>query len=217
VKEFFETKARYLKLNLQVPHESMYEEAKKLKNRFSEHRGDENNKGWKSLALYGLDEHRHENWADYGYATAADAAKDFKWTDAAKECPTIMQFLNTIFPSKKFGRVRLMLIEAGGYIGMHNDSESRIYLTENINIPLNNPKECLWHWGDGHPDLFMEPGGVYAMNITYDHSVTNNSNLDRYHLIVARHDSTAEWKQLIVDAARQQGEQGNFIVLNALP
>jgi hypothetical protein len=217
MKEYFETMARYLKLDIPVPYEEMLEEAKRLKDRYTAHRGSEGNRGWKSIALYGLDEHRHENWADYGYASPADAAKDFKWTKASEECPVTMNFLNTVFPSKKYGRVRFMLLEAGGEIVMHNDSKSRTYLTENINIPLNNPRECLWHWGDGHPDMFMEPGGVYAMNITYDHAVTNRSNEDRFHLIIARHDATPEWKQLIIDAAERQHEEGKFIVLDALP
>jgi hypothetical protein len=216
MKEYFETRAKYLKLDIPVPHQLMLEEARRLKDRYTAHRGSEDTKGWKSLSLYGLDEHLHENWAEYGYISPGDAAKDFKWTKASEECPNTMQFLTTVFPSKKFGRVRFMLLEAGGYIGMHNDSKSRTFLAENINIPLNNPKECIWHWGDGE-QLFMEPGGVYAMNITHDHSVVNNSGEDRFHLIVARHDATDEWKKLVTNAATKQNEQGQFIVLDALP
>jgi len=217
MKEYFETTAKYLILDIPVPYESMLNEAKALKDRYTSHRGSDKHQGWKSLALYGLDETKHENWSDYGYNSAAEAAKDFKWTSAAKDCPITMNFLLNIFPSKKYGRVRFMLLEAGGYIGMHNDSKSGIFLTENINIPLSNPKECVWKWGDGSSDLFMQPGLPYAMNITYDHSVYNNSNEDRYHLIVARHDSTDEWKQLITDAANKGNIQGKFITLNDVP
>jgi len=41
------------------------------------------------------------------------------------------------------------------------------------------------------------------MNISYEHSVYNNSTEDRYHLIVARHDSTDEWKALMETAATE--------------
>ena len=216
MKEYFETRARYLKLDIPVPYAEMLEEARALKHRFTDHRGNES-KGWKSLALYGLDENRHENWSDYGYASAAEAAKDFVWTSASKECPVTMDFLTNVFPSKKYGRVRFMLVAAGGHIGLHIDSKSMTYLTENINIALNNPKGCVWKWGDGHPDLIMEEGGAYAMNITYEHSVVNNSTEDRFHLIVARHDATDEWKALIDKAADEQGETGQYIVINDVP
>jgi hypothetical protein len=217
MKEYFETEAKYLILDIPVPHDGMLAEARALKNRYTAHRGGETHSGWKSLALYGLDEHLHENWADYGYATPADAAKDFKWTAAAEECPLTMAFLLYTFPCKQYGRIRFMLLEAGGYIGMHNDSKSGIRLAENINIPLNNPKECVWKWGDGSPDLFMQPGLPYAMNISYDHAVYNDSNEDRYHIIIARHDSTDEWKNLIKTAADKVNVQGCFITLNTLP
>ena len=212
MKEYFETSVKAIKLELSVPYESMLKEAQDLKNRFTDHRGKEIHKGWKSLALYGLDENRHENWSDYGYASAAAAAKDFHWTNAADLCPVTMDFLRNKFPCQQYGRVRFMLLEAGGWIGMHNDSKSGIRLAENINIALNNPIGCMWRWGDGE-NFFMEPGGVYAMNIIYDHAVVNNSLEDRYHLIVARHDSTIEWKQMI----KNTKTPGRFITLDDLP
>lgn len=213
MKEYYETTAHYLKLDLPIPYQAMYKEAQALKERYTLHRdGGEKHNGWKSLALYGLDETRHETWEDYGYKTAAEAAKDFKWTKAAHECPVTMDFLLNRFPCKQYGRVRFMLIEAGGYIGMHTDC-TKGYMTENTNIALNNPVGCIWKWGDGSPDFIMEPGGIYAMNISYHHSVVNNSNEDRFHLIVARHDSTPEWKSLIDRAAINQGETGRYFTL----
>jgi len=216
MKEYFETDTKFLKLDISFPYEDMLKEARALKDRYTEHRGDESSKGWKSLSLYGLDEHRHENWDEYGYATAADAAKDFKWTQAALDSPVTMNFLLNHFPSKHYGRVRFMLLEAGGCIDWHNDSNSGIRLAENINMALNNPDGCIWYWGDGE-QTFMEPGSAYAMNISYDHMIKNDSHEDRYHLIVARHDSTDQWKELIIKAASESNAQGKFITLNDLP
>lgn len=200
MKHYFVSDSKFLMLDIAVPHEQMLEEARALKSRFTDHRGGENvHKGWKSLALYGIDEDKHESWQDYGFKNAEDAAQHFKWTTAADECPTIVNWLKTQFPCKRFGRVRLMLVEAGGWIAPHSDTTHRIL--ENINIPLSNPEGCIWKWGDGE-ELFMEPGGVYAMNISYEHAIYNNSNEDRFHLIVARHDSTDEWKELMEKAAK---------------
>jgi hypothetical protein len=48
------------------------------------------------------------------------------------------------------------------------------------------------------------------MNISYEHSVYNNSDEDRYHLIIHHHDSTPEWKSMMKLALEQQDESGYF-------
>jgi len=207
-KYYYFSEAKSLKLDISVPYSAMLKEAQALKNRFTAHRGgDELHKGWKSLSLYGLAEDKHDSWQEYGYTNAIEAAKGFTWTTAANECPTIMHFLQNSFPCKKYGRVRLMLVEAGGWIGMHTDTKHRI--VENINISLSNPTGCIWRWEDGE-ELFMEPGGAYAMNISYGHSIINNSNEDRFHLIASRHDSLPEWQTLIDKAAAEAGVEGHY-------
>jgi len=208
-KHYYISDAKFLKLDIPVPYQAMLKEAQALKHRFTEHRNPEGqHSGWKSLALYGLGESRHENWSEYGYKSALEAARDFKWTPASEECPTTMQFLLNTFPCNRYGRVRLMLLEAGGWIGPHNDTKHR--LLENINISLSNPAGCVWRWGDGE-EVFMEPGGAYAMNISYEHSIVNNSTEDRYHLIVARHDSTDEWRTLIDQASAKANITGEYV------
>ena len=207
LKHYFISDAKFLILDIPVPYKQMLQEAQALKHRFTDHRGDGHN-GWKSLALYGLGEDKHESWQDYGYANAEQAARDFVWTEAAKDCPMTMDFLLNTFPCKRYGRVRFMLVEAGGWISPHSDTTHKIL--ENINIPLSNPRECIWHWGDGE-ELFMEPGIPYAMNISYEHSIYNRSTEDRYHIIIARHDSTDEWKSLIEQAAARANVVGHYI------
>jgi hypothetical protein len=207
LKHYFISDAKFLILDIPVPYKQMLQEAQALKHRFTDHRGDGHN-GWKSLALYGLGEDKHESWQDYGYENAEEAAKDFIWTEASKDCPMTMDFLLNTFPCKRYGRVRFMLVEAGGWISPHSDTKHRIL--ENINIPLSNPKECIWHWGDGE-ELFMKPGIPYAMNISYEHSIYNRSTEDRYHIIIARHDSTDEWKSLIEQAAARANIVGHYI------
>lgn len=97
---------------------------------------------------------------------------------------------------------------------MHSDSSRPVI--ENINLVLNNPQNCIWKWGD-ETEVFMEPGKAYAMNVHYQHSVYNNSNEDRYHMIVVRHDSTEEWKNLINRAANEKNETGVYETINYLP
>jgi hypothetical protein len=107
-----------------------------------------------------------------------------------------------------------MLLRAGGRIALHSDSS--IKLIENINVALNNPEGCKWIWGDGE-EIIMESGGVYAMNLHYYHSVVNEGNEDRMHMIIARHDATEEWKKLVEAAANEQGITGEYVVIDELP
>jgi hypothetical protein len=210
MKHYFVSDAKYLCLDIPVPYEAMLKEAQALKHRFTEHRGNQNvHKGWKSLSLYGIDEQHHESWQVYGFKNAVDAANNFVWTTAADACPITVDWLKTKFPTNRFGRVRLMLLEARGWISPHTDTSYR--LLENINIPLSNPEECKWVWGDGET-LDMKPGKVYAMNISYEHAIYNNSDQDRFHLIVARHDSTDEWKTLIEDSAKKSDVQWEYLL-----
>jgi hypothetical protein len=136
------------------------------------------------------------------------------WTEIADLCPVTTKWLTEVFPCKKYGRVRFMLLRAGGAIDMHNDSRMR--LIENINVALNNPVGCKWIWGDGE-ELIMEPGGVYAMNLSYNHSVINNSTEDRIHIIIARHDGLTDWKKLMNEAADKYQITGKYIVIDDLP
>ena len=67
----------------------------------------------------------------------------------------------------------------------------------------------MWNWEDGE-SLFMEPGNAYAMNISYGHSIVNNSTEDRFHLIISRQDSLPEWQALIDQAASAAGIDGHY-------
>jgi hypothetical protein len=215
MKEYFKSDGRYLKLVIELPYEEMCKEAFSLIDKFTPHRGDEySHIGWESLTLHGLGWDKHENWSDYGYQKGKDASNDMFWTEIADLCPVTTRWLKESFPCNRYGRVRFMLLRAGGHIAMHNDSS--IKLIENINVALNNPEGCKWIWGDGE-EIVMESGGVYAMNLHYHHSVVNESDEARMHMIIARHDATNEWKKLIEDAAIKQGITGEYIVIDELP
>lgn len=206
-REYLVSSAKYLKLNLAVPYESLLQEAKQLRNKFVPYRSSYETFGWHSLPIIGKSSSEPYAWDQYNYTSATSAAPDMKWTDVAELCPNTVNWLNTGYPSQSYGRVRFMLLEAGGKIGFHKDTDYSILGA--INIALNNPKGCKWHWRDGS-SLEFNPGDVYAMNISYEHSIRNDSNEDRYHMIIHHYDSTNEWKQLMTTAMEEQNEKGNF-------
>lgn len=208
-REYLLSDAKCLKLDLEIPFEKMASEAKVLRDRFILYRQNDSygHQGWYSLPLYGLGLDRPMSWDAYGYATPRDAAEDFTWTEIAEQCPVTVEWLKNSFPSQRLGRVRFMLLTAGGYINRHKDSPYRV--PEAINIALTNHPNCIWWWEDGSR-LDFKPGDAYAMNLSYEHSIDNRSLEDRYHLIVHHHDSTPEWKSMMIRAMERQDVTGNF-------
>lgn len=205
-KDYFLTKERFLILDIQYPYQEMLEEAKRLSHRFIPYRNDESN-GWESLTLYGLSEDKTSNYFDYGYQYEDDAMKEYCWTVAAHECPVTMNFLKNVYPSKQLSRTRFMKLKAGGWVAPHSDTT--IALIDNVNLVLNNPDKCVWQWGDGG-EMLMVPGVAYGMNTHYVHGLRNDSNEDRYHMIVQRLDSTNEWKEIINTAVAKVHGSGDY-------
>lgn len=208
-KDYFVSDAKYVELDFDLDHNSMLKEAQALKQYYITHRdGNYDHRGWKSLVLHGWNNVQSGHWKDYGYENIEQVVEHLHWTEYADLCPITVDFVKNHFPSRLLGRVRFMLLEAGGHIGLHTDS--RTPLLDNTNISLSNPKECIWQWGDGET-LFMDPGKTYVMNIHYPHSVFNRSDEDRYHLIIHRLDSTDAWKEKLNNACILQNISGKYI------
>jgi hypothetical protein len=204
-REYLVSTTKYLKLNLPIPHELIYQEARALRDKFIDYRSKDAT-GWHSLPIVGKSATEANSWQSY-YSSAKEAAPNMKFTDIADLCPVTTHWLKNVYPSNSFARVRFMLLEAGGVINFHKDTDHSVLGA--INIALNNPTGCKWHWRDGSSFEF-EPGGAYAMNISYEHSIRNDSDEDRYHMIVHHYDSTAEWKQMMLDAMEKYEVKGDF-------
>ena len=62
----------------------------------------------------------------------------------------------------------------------------------------------------------MKPGIAYGMNIHYQHTIRNESNEDRYHMIITSHEATDEWKKLLTTASAKLGVSSEFIPIDFL-
>lgn len=207
-REYLISKSKYLKLDITFPYEEMLSEAKALREVYIPYRQDNyTNKGWHSLPIVGLSSSQPYAWNVYNYKDARDAAAHVTWTEIAKKCPVTTAWLKMVYPSKSYGRVRFMLLEAGGYIDFHKDTDHSVLAA--INIALSNPRDCKWYWNDGET-LTFNPGDAYAMNLSYEHSVRNDSNEDRYHIIIHHYDFTDQCKELFLRSMEQQNVQGHF-------
>lgn len=170
------SKLPYLKLNMSVPYNEIYAEWQTVKEQAVDHRADDallsyKNQGWKSLVLYGTN------------ATATqESSGTLDWTDIASKCPKTTQWLKDNFIiDNTTGRIRFMLLDAGGYILPHKDREEK-FLYE-TNIAIHNPKENVFRFTE-YGNVPFENGDAYMLDISNKHFVVNNSNEDRLHIIV---------------------------------
>ena len=206
-REYLISDLKFLKLDLKFPYLEAYEEVKELTDLFVEYRSTYETHGWSSLPIVGKSSTEPYAWKVYGYETAKHAAPDMKWTEIADMCPVTTKWLKETYPSNLYGRTRFMLLESGGIIEPHKDTEHSVLGA--INIAITNPNRCYWKWDDGET-LEFSPGDVYAMNLSYTHSVINESNEDRYHLIIHHYDSTEEYKRLISRSLEKTNAKGSF-------
>ena len=178
----------WLKLDISFPYQQMYEEAISLKDHFVSHRdqdgdaaiGGYRHKGWRSLCIHGIDHRKTNHFVQYGYTSHEETP--YKWTDICDKCPVTYDFFKNIFPFKKYFRVRFMLLEPGGYITPHNDADH--HSLSPVNMALNNPKGCKMKMKQHKGFVPFEPGTAFLLDVGNTHAVFNDSDEDRYHIIV---------------------------------
>jgi hypothetical protein len=166
--------------NDNVDWDKMLEEAIYFKKHYVIHRKNDGS-GWSSIVLHGFSSIHTEAPEVYGYTNDNGA---WRWTDVSEWCPVITSFFKNQFDYKKYYRIRIMKLPAGGYILPHQDSKT---LNEShigpVNIALNDPKDCRFYM-DKIGYLPFDKHRIIKLNLYNYHSVFNDSNEDRYHIIV---------------------------------
>jgi hypothetical protein len=172
----------YLPLDLPyAPYKEMLKEALALKDFFVIHRSPDS-LGWRSLCIYG------EEWdkTDHYTAYPENAGKQmheiqYKWTKVADLCPVTTKYFKEEFVHTPGQRIRFMWLDPQGYILPHRDRKE--HFLSPVNIALNNPNGCIFNMeGKGYVP-FEEKGNSCLVDIGNLHSVWNNSNTPRIHII----------------------------------
>ena len=145
--------------------------------------------GWKSLTLHGIDKHKTEHYVQYGFTTLEEA--NYHWTDACDRLPNLTTFLKSL-PFKLFDRVRIMRLEAGGYIMPHSDNKFERAFSP-LNIAINNPTGCAFIMKNGGEVPFVAGTGM-VLDVGREHIVVNDSNTVRYHIIAHGHHAPEFYK-----------------------
>lgn len=184
--------APWLRLLIDAPYKDMLNEAISLKHRFVTHReGD--GRGWRSLCIHGISAEHTDSWKSYGYTDESQVHYD--WTDIKDHALVTVEFFKNKFPYKTYDRLRFMLIEPGGYIMPHSDNANN-NLAAAVNISLNNPIDCRLTTELGTVP-YSDQGSTFIFNNHYMHAVVNDSDQDRFHIIVHGQWDPIRWNPLV--------------------
>ena len=175
----------WLPLEIPIPRQEMLEEALAIKHLFVAHRdqdfqGGYRHKGWKSLCIHGISAEKTNHFTQYGYKSNEDAP--YNWTEIAELCPATTTFFKERYPMADYYRVRFMLLEPGGFISPHVDTEKPSLSP--VNIALNHPKGCNMKMKGHDGYVPFTPGDSMLLDVGNTHAYLNKSDEDRYHIIV---------------------------------
>lgn len=183
----------WLQLQVQLPYQEMALEALRLLDKFVEHRGGIG-RGWRSLCIRGIDEEKTRSPRHYGYS---EESAPYTWTSVADECPVTTAFFREDFPLGRLFRVRFMLLEPGGYIAPHRDTETNFLSA--INIAITNPHGSFFKMKNKGLVPF-EAGRAFLLDVGNEHSCVNLSEEPRIHIIVHGDTPTAQWDGLLANS-----------------
>lgn len=196
----FESNAPWLEIvGIDAPYQQMLAEAQSLRDLFVPHRGDENShKGWAALTIHGIGFDKTNIPETYGLDPKQVT---YQWTEIQDRCPVTVKFFKEVFPYNSYQRLRYMLLEPGGYITPHNDNP-RSSLGAAVNISLNNPENCRLTTTAGTLP-FRDSGSIFLFNNHYQHAVHNDSNQDRFHIVVHGAWRSPDWQRLVVESYKK--------------
>jgi hypothetical protein len=153
------------------------------------HREDDDNTGWNSTCIHGIDTHCTGAWTNYGYTTETDVP--YKWTDLAHRTPAVKSFWQRAFPADNYRRIRFMELKSNHAITPHSDMPGRLPGEQGmdmlefgvpVNIAVIHPEDCHMVL-EGYGTVPFKEGKAFIVNIRHFHTVVNFSNTSRIHVI----------------------------------
>jgi hypothetical protein len=183
-----EAKFGWIELDLEVNINGWKLEAQQAETYFVAHRED-NNTGWNSCCIHGIDIDKTGAWTNYGYTDEHQVP--YAWTELSHKTPTIKRFWKDTFPTDRYRRIRFMELESKSDITPHSDMPGRLPGEEGIDmldfgVPINiaviHPGDCHMVL-EGYGVVPFKEGKAFIVNIRNYHSVINFSKQPRVHVI----------------------------------
>lgn len=175
----------WLELKMSIPYTEILEEIKANVDFLVDHRDDyDEHEGWKSFCIHGKSLHTTQH---------SDDESSCHWIpEVVNAMPRTVEYFKSW--GLNFNRLRVMALEPGGFVSVHQDTEtSRLYP---INIAITQPANCnfvMENWGT----VPFDAGKSFMLDVGNRHAVVNNSNETRYHIIVHYKELTDQFKKLI--------------------
>lgn len=113
-------------------------------------------------------------------------------TEHLQQSPYIKQIMETL--GEIYGRSRLMLLKAGCQVTPHYDLHYHWYNRVRIHIPIITNPGVIFRCAD--TSIHMKAGETWIFDSWQKHSVFNNSNHDRVHLVLDTCGSFSFWKMV---------------------
>jgi hypothetical protein len=166
------------KVELNVPVQDIYNEIQNIKKYLQIHRS-ESGIGWRAFCIHGQSYKRTKEDSYYPDFLGHD------WTpEALENMPVTIKWLKSL-GYKSFDRVRIMYLLGKSFINVHQDQKhSKLgILHYHVNVAITNPKDCKFYL-QNHGVVDFKPGTAYELDLVNYHTVVNNSNVPRFHLII---------------------------------
>jgi hypothetical protein len=183
------SKLPYLPLHIDVPHDMIRREILASTHLLVPHRDGYESHGWSSFCLHG------RAIGDTLDSKYYNDDKPMTWTlEALEMLPDTIEWIRSAWPHSCFHRVRVMCLEPGGWIGVHKDYE--LNQLGPVNIAITQPTDCAFYMQDVGVVPF-EPGRSFWMDVSRMHTIVNDSDECRYHLII-HHEENEDWRKLVM-------------------
>lgn len=182
----------WLKLLVDVPYGDILSEILASTHFLVDHRDEYGeHRGWKSFCIHGKSRDQTSHCEDM---------RPWHWIpEVAAAMPKTVEFFQS-WSVGSYQRLRVMALEPGGYVSLHKDPGKNVMNA--INIAISHPPRChfvMEKWGK----IPFENGSPFLLNISrYRHTVFNDSDQTRYHIILHHSQPTTEFKKLVVQSYR---------------
>ena len=187
----------YVQMDLEIP-EACIKEAQQVYDDgfFVNHRYGDGD-GWCSAAIHSFVHKDKPNTSMGWHHTKNPSGHGFEeedvkwgWTEIAEVAPETKRWLED-FPHNHYRRLRFMLLEPGGSIEQHHDSNAprdargdRRNIASAINLAFYQPENCYLRRCDTKEELPFKNCTGFWFDNGVEHEALNSSNENRYHFIM---------------------------------
>ena len=156
--------------------------------------------GWRSLTLHGHSSVMTDNAIEYSEFNLGKMS----WTDVAPYFPHTVEWIKQSIPFDNYGRIRIMIVDPGGYVSPHKDFLNGQCLA-GINVAITHPKGVMFDL-ENYGEVEWQEGESRLIDLGSMHQVVNKSTDPRIHIIV-HSDPIEDWGNKVMQIVNESYEK----------